>query len=85
MVDQPHDGELPSALREPLSRNAQLLLHSRVPARAAWTDGGGWSPAALPWFCRTGRVPVLLTVQPVEASASQMWDATYLRVRASAR
>lgn len=162
MADQSHDTGLPSALREPLSRNVQLLLHSRVPARVAWNDGAGRPRVAPLWFRWTGRVlelsafvgsrkldelhdgdtvaltidtddfpyrslrirgPVmiergrgltssyreaagrylgdepardwcerlrdadqaLLTVQPVEASASQMWDDAYLRGLASAR
>lgn len=162
MADQNHGAALPSALREPLSRNVQLLLHSRVPARVAWNDPAGRPRVAPLWFRWTGsalelsafagsrkldelhdgdtvavtidtedfpyrslrlRGPVtiergqgltssyreaagrylgdepardwcerlrdadqaLLTVQPVEASASQMWDATYLREPASAR
>lgn len=40
----------PTVLRAPLSRNAQLLLESRVPARMAWVAADG-SPLVVPiWF-----------------------------------
>lgn len=156
VADQDRDVRLPSALRAPLSRNVQLLLQSRIPARLAWNDLAGRPRVAPMWFRWTGsafelsafvgsrkleelhdgdlvaitidtenfpyrslrvRGPltldhvqgltssyrqaavrylgddpardwcqrlagadqVLLTVHPVEASASQMWDAGYLR------
>jgi hypothetical protein len=162
MAGAKEQARLPSALREPLSRNVQLLLHSRVPARLAWNDGAGDPRVAPLWFRWTGtalelstfggsrkldelhdgdtvavtidtedfpyrslriRGPVtiepgqgltssyreaarrylgdepardwcerlrdadqaLLTIEPVEASASHMWDAAYLLEPASPR
>lgn len=61
MADQDHHAVLPSALREPLSRNVQLLLHSRIPARLAWTDAAGEPKVAPLWFRWTGRTLELST------------------------
>ncbi len=41
---------LPAALRQPDSRNVQLLLESRIPARIAWVDGDGHPQVAPMWF-----------------------------------
>jgi hypothetical protein len=53
--------KLPSALREPLSRNVQLLLQSRVPARLAWNDAAGKPRVAPLWFRWTGSTLELST------------------------
>ncbi len=48
------ESQLPAALQMPLSRNVQLLLEARIPARLAWNDAGG-SPRIAPlWFHWTG-------------------------------
>ncbi len=41
---------LPTALRAPESRTAQLLLASRLPARMAWVDRDGRPQVAPMWF-----------------------------------
>lgn len=44
------DHELPEVLRHPLSRSAQLLLDSRIPARVAWVDAAGRPRVVALWF-----------------------------------
>lgn len=61
-MSQDHrDINVPSALRQPISRNVQLLLESRVPARLAWIDAAG-KPRVVPlWFRWTGSALELST------------------------
>lgn len=61
MSDPRHDDRLPSALRDPVSRNVQLLLDSRVPARMAWTDAERRPRVAPLWFRWTGEAIELST------------------------
>lgn len=52
---------LPSTLKAPLSRNVQLLLESRIPARLGWNDAGGNPRVAPLWFRWTGTTLELST------------------------
>jgi hypothetical protein len=61
LAGQNQHARLPSALREPLSRNVQLLMESRVPARLAWNDAAGKPRVAPLWFRWTGRTLELST------------------------
>lgn len=61
MTEESPQWRLPSALREPVTRNVQLLLQSRIPARLAWNDASG-SPRVAPlWFRWTGTTMELST------------------------
>lgn len=61
MRSQDQHAELPRVLQQPLSRNVQLLLESRVPARVAWTDATGAPRVAPMWFAWTGTTLELST------------------------
>ena len=61
MTDPDQHARLPSPLREPLSRNVQLLLESRVPARMGWNDAAGNPRVAPLWFRWTGSALELST------------------------
>ncbi len=55
------ESRLSAVLTAPLSRNVQLLLESRVPARLAWNDAGGAPRVAPLWFRWTGTTLELST------------------------
>jgi hypothetical protein len=61
MAPEIRHAKLPSALREPLSRNVQLLVGSRVPVRLAWNDAAGKPRVAPLWFRWTGSTLELST------------------------
>lgn len=61
MTEPDQHAKLPSPLREPLSRNVQLLLESRVPARLAWNDAARNPRVAPLWFRWTGNTLELST------------------------
>lgn len=61
MTEDSSKSRLPWAVRDPMSRNVQLLLQSRIPARLAWNDASGKPRIAPLWFRWTGTTIELST------------------------
>lgn len=70
---------LPEVLQPPISRNGQLLLESRIPARLAWT-GKGDAPRVVPiWFFWDG-AQCVMTSFTSGAKLAEIADGTQVAV-----